>query len=112
MYFFWICPTHKSFKWFIEVLRDMEKTDKYQVLDVHVIGLTGIGVLREDSDATQTACPLEMHKIKVAHCDAKFDQTEIPFERARHDERTGRLFNSPREQVGVLYADGLLYDCR
>ena len=36
MYFLWICPSHKSFEWFIDVLRDVEKKDVTQVLEMHI----------------------------------------------------------------------------
>lgn len=36
VYFLWICPTHKSFEWFIDVLREVEDLDTKRVLDVHV----------------------------------------------------------------------------
>ncbi|XP_043219093.1 dual oxidase-like [Amphibalanus amphitrite] len=36
VYFLWICPSHKSFEWFIDVLRDVEKKDVTQVLEMHI----------------------------------------------------------------------------
>ncbi|VDN04297.1 unnamed protein product, partial [Thelazia callipaeda] len=58
----------------------------------------------EIMQSTLVGCPLEMHKIPVAKCDAVFDTqckggTEIPFVRAKYDKNTGHGFNVPREQV-------------
>ncbi|CAG0912911.1 unnamed protein product, partial [Notodromas monacha] len=36
VYFLWICPSHKSFEWFIDVLRDVEKKDVTNVLEIHI----------------------------------------------------------------------------
>lgn len=36
MYFLWICPSHKHFEWFIDVLRDVEKKDVTNVLEIHI----------------------------------------------------------------------------
>lgn len=36
VYFLWICPSHRHFEWFIDVLRDVERKDVTQVLEVHI----------------------------------------------------------------------------
>ncbi|XP_060535964.1 dual oxidase isoform X2 [Cylas formicarius] len=36
VYFLWICPSHKHFEWFIDVLRDVEKKDVTDVLEIHI----------------------------------------------------------------------------
>ncbi|KAK5639843.1 hypothetical protein RI129_010654 [Pyrocoelia pectoralis] len=36
VYFLWICPSHKHFEWFIDVLRDVEKKDVTSVLEIHI----------------------------------------------------------------------------
>ena len=36
VYFLWICPTHRNFEWFIDVLREVEKKDVTDVLDMHI----------------------------------------------------------------------------
>lgn len=36
VYFLWICPSHRSFEWFIDVLRDVEKKDVTNVLEMHI----------------------------------------------------------------------------
>ena len=36
VYFLWICPSHKNYEWFIDVLRDVEEKDITNVLDIHI----------------------------------------------------------------------------
>ena len=36
VYFLWICPTHRNFEWFIDVLREVERKDVTDVLDMHI----------------------------------------------------------------------------
>ncbi|XP_065342525.1 dual oxidase [Cloeon dipterum] len=36
VYFLWICPSHRHFEWFIDVLRDVEKKDVTSVLEIHI----------------------------------------------------------------------------
>jgi dual oxidase len=36
VYFLWICPTHKNFEWFVDVLREVEKADRDGILEMHV----------------------------------------------------------------------------
>ncbi len=32
----WICPSHRYFEWFIDVLRDVERKDVTNVLEMHI----------------------------------------------------------------------------
>ena len=36
VYFLWICASHRHFEWFIDVLRDVERKDVTNVLEVHI----------------------------------------------------------------------------
>jgi len=36
VYFLWICPSHRSFEWFIDVLREVEQKDVTKVLEIHI----------------------------------------------------------------------------
>ncbi|UYV75196.1 bli-3 [Cordylochernes scorpioides] len=36
VYFLWICPSHRHFEWFIDVLRDVERRDVTNVLEIHI----------------------------------------------------------------------------
>ncbi|XP_076328078.1 dual oxidase-like [Tachypleus tridentatus] len=36
VYFLWICPSHRHFEWFIDVLKDVEKKDITNVLEIHI----------------------------------------------------------------------------
>ncbi|XP_014664293.1 PREDICTED: dual oxidase-like [Priapulus caudatus] len=36
VYFLWICPTHRSWEWFVDVLRSVEERDIMDVIDVHI----------------------------------------------------------------------------
>jgi len=36
VYFIWICPSHRNFEWFIDVLRDVERKDVTNVLEMHI----------------------------------------------------------------------------
>ncbi|KAI6201072.1 NAD(P)H oxidase (H(2)O(2)-forming) [Aphelenchoides besseyi] len=36
VYFLWICPTHKNFEWFVDVLKNVENLDTKGMLEVHV----------------------------------------------------------------------------
>ena len=54
--------------------------------------------------ASESGCPIEMHKIEIEKCDEMFDaectgQKYMPFHRAWYDHKTGQSPNSPREQV-------------
>jgi NAD(P)H oxidase len=54
--------------------------------------------------ASESGCPIEMHKIKIEKCDEMYDRDckggrTMPFHRARYDLKTGQSPNMPREQV-------------
>uniref|UniRef100_A0A1I8BWQ4 NAD(P)H oxidase (H2O2-forming) n=1 Tax=Meloidogyne hapla TaxID=6305 RepID=A0A1I8BWQ4_MELHA len=36
VYFLWICPTHKNFEWFVDVLKEVEKYDTQNLLETHI----------------------------------------------------------------------------
>ncbi len=36
VYFLWITPSHRSFEWFMDVLRDVERKDVTDVLEMHI----------------------------------------------------------------------------
>lgn len=36
VYFIWICPSHRNFEWFIDVLREVESRDVTNVLEMHI----------------------------------------------------------------------------
>jgi len=36
VYFVWICPSHRHFEWFIDVLREVERKDVTKVLEMHI----------------------------------------------------------------------------
>ncbi|CAG9862185.1 unnamed protein product [Phyllotreta striolata] len=57
--------------------------------------------------ASESGCPIEMHRIEVEKCDEMYDERceggkYIPFHRASYDGRTGQSPNSPREQVNQV----------
>ncbi|KAK5968736.1 FAD-binding domain protein, partial [Trichostrongylus colubriformis] len=35
VYFLWICPTHKNYEWFVDVLKDVEELDQNRLLETH-----------------------------------------------------------------------------
>ena len=54
--------------------------------------------------ASESGCPIEMHKIDIEKCDEMYDaectgEKFMPFHRAWYDHKTGQSPNSPREQV-------------
>uniref|UniRef100_A0AC35FZC6 NAD(P)H oxidase (H2O2-forming) n=1 Tax=Panagrolaimus sp. PS1159 TaxID=55785 RepID=A0AC35FZC6_9BILA len=36
VYFLWICPTHKNFEWFVEVLKKVEQADTRNIIETHI----------------------------------------------------------------------------
>ncbi|KAK6741023.1 hypothetical protein RB195_009088 [Necator americanus] len=36
VYFLWICPTHKNYEWFVDVLKDVEELDTNELLETHI----------------------------------------------------------------------------
>ena len=56
--------------------------------------------------ASESGCPIEMHKIEIAKCDEMYDKDckggqKMPFHRAHYDSATGQSPNLPREQVSL-----------
>jgi dual oxidase len=54
--------------------------------------------------ASESGCPIEVHKIPIEKCDEMYDKEcrgdkYIPFHRAGYDKNTGQSPNSPREQL-------------
>ena len=57
--------------------------------------------------ASETGCPIEMHKIPINKCDEMFDadcqgDKFMPFHRAHYDPATGQSPNTPREQQNSM----------
>ncbi|CAD6199146.1 unnamed protein product [Caenorhabditis auriculariae] len=36
VYFLWVCPTHKNYEWFVDVLKNVEEHDEQNVLETHI----------------------------------------------------------------------------
>ncbi|KJH47789.1 FAD-binding domain protein [Dictyocaulus viviparus] len=36
VYFLWICPTHKNYEWFVDVLKDVEELDQNKLIETHI----------------------------------------------------------------------------
>jgi len=54
--------------------------------------------------ASESGCPIEMHRIDIEKCDDMYDKEcrgdrFMPFHRAGYDIKTGQSPNRPREQV-------------
>ena len=54
--------------------------------------------------ASESGCPIEMHRIDIEKCDDMYDKDcrgnrYMPFHRAGYDRKTGQSPNRPREQV-------------
>lgn len=54
--------------------------------------------------ASESGCPIEMHRIKIEKCDPMYDRDcrggrTMPFYRAAYDPTTGQSPNLPREQL-------------
>lgn len=54
--------------------------------------------------ASESGCPIEMHRIKIEKCDPMYDRDcrggrTMPFYRAAYDPHTGQSPNLPREQM-------------
>ena len=64
--------------------------------------------------ASESGCPIEMHRIKIEKCDEMYDRDckggrTMPFHRAIYDPRTGQSPNLPREQVRNISLHSLYY---
>lgn len=69
-----------------------------------LLAFFGQVVANEIVMASESGCPIEMHKIEIEKCDEMFDRDcrgdkYIPFHRAAYDRNTGQSPNAPREQV-------------
>ncbi|KAL3079297.1 hypothetical protein niasHS_012306 [Heterodera schachtii] len=36
VYFLWICPAHKNFEWFVDVLKEVERHNQDGILEIHI----------------------------------------------------------------------------
>lgn len=59
--------------------------------------------------ASESGCPIEMHRIDIEKCDEMYDpecrgDKYIPFHRASYDRHTGQSPNAPREQINQMTA--------
>ena len=66
--------------------------------------IIGQVVTNEIVMASESGCPIEMHRIEIEKCDEMYDKDcrgdrYIPFHRAAYDRSTGQSPNAPREQV-------------
>jgi dual oxidase len=74
-----------------------------------LLAFFGQVVTNEIVMASESGCPIEMHRIEIEKCDEMYDKDcrgdrYIPFHRALYDRNTGQSPNAPREQVGfVIY---------
>lgn len=73
-----------------------------------LLAFFGQVVTNEIVMASESGCPIEMHRIEVEKCDEMYDKDcrgdrYIPFHRAMYDRTTGQSPNAPREQVcGII----------
>lgn len=70
-----------------------------------LLAFFGQVVANEIVMASESGCPIEMHRIEIEKCDEMYDREcrgdkYIPFHRAAYDRDTGQSPNAPREQVG------------
>lgn len=87
------------------LINDYIHLNKYKINNF-LYNLTSIGqvVTNEIVMASESGCPIEMHKIEIEKCDEMYDREcrgdkYIPFHRAAYDRETGQSPNAPREQV-------------
>lgn len=69
-----------------------------------LLAFFGQVVTNEIVMASESGCPIEMHRIEIEKCDEMYDKEcrgdrYIPFHRAAYDRSTGQSPNAPREQV-------------
>lgn len=72
--------------------------------------LIGQVVSSEILMASESGCPIEMHRIDIEKCDEMYDKEckgnrYMPFHRAGYDHKTGQSPNRPREQVRIITRD-------
>ena len=71
-----------------------------------LLAFFGQVVANEIVMASESGCPIEMHRIEIEKCDEMYDKEcrgdkYIPFHRAAYDRSTGQSPNAPREQVSL-----------
>jgi dual oxidase len=69
-----------------------------------LLAFFGQVVTNEIVMASESGCPIEMHRIEIEKGDETYDKEGrgkryIPFHRAMYDRNTGQSPNAPREQV-------------
>lgn len=74
-----------------------------------LLAFFGQVVTNEIVMASESGCPIEMHRIEIEKCDEMYDpeclgDKYIPFHRAAYDRNTGQSPNAPREQINQMTA--------
>lgn len=74
-----------------------------------LLAFFGQVVTNEVVMASESGCPIEMHRIEIERCDEMYDREcrgdrYIPFHRAAYDRNTGQSPNAPREQLNQMTA--------
>lgn len=74
-----------------------------------LLAFFGQVVTNEIVMASESGCPIEMHRIEIEKCDEMYDKEcrgdrYIPFHRAMYDRNTGQSPNAPREQLNQMTA--------
>lgn len=74
-----------------------------------LLAFFGQVVANEIVMASESGCPIEMHRIEIDKCDEMYDKEcrgdrYIPFHRAAYDRSTGHSPNAPREQINQMTA--------
>ncbi|KAL1373556.1 hypothetical protein pipiens_018597, partial [Culex pipiens pipiens] len=74
-----------------------------------LLAFFGQVVTNEVVMASESGCPIEMHRIEIEKCDEMYDREcrgdrYIPFHRAAYDRNTGQSPNAPREQLNQMTA--------
>lgn len=74
-----------------------------------LLAFFGQVVANEIVMASESGCPIEMHRIEIDKCDEMYDKEcrgdrYIPFHRAAYDRNTGQSPNAPREQINQMTA--------
>lgn len=72
-----------------------------------LLAFFGQVVTNEIVMASESGCPIEMHRIEIEKCDEMYDKDcrgdrYIPFHRAAYDRTTGQSPNAPREQINQM----------
>lgn len=74
-----------------------------------LLAFFGQVVTNEVVMASESGCPIELHRIEIDRCDDMYDREcagdkYIPFHRAAYDRHTGQSPNAPREQINQMTA--------